>query len=71
MVKLATAKRQENDATAKIQTVKPQFDKKQVITSVRYANQRDLVEALLDDGKKYTFETVDNLIEKYKKGQVK
>lgn len=47
------------------------FGKEQIIASERYFGQRDLVEALLDSRKKYTLETVDSLIEKYKKGQVK
>lgn len=47
------------------------FSKEQILASARYANRRDLVDALLDKDKSYTFETVDNMIEKYKKGQVK
>lgn len=47
------------------------FSKEQILASTRYANRRDLVDALLDKDKSYTFETVDNMIEKYKKGQVK
>lgn len=58
-------------ATAVAQDTEPQFSKEQIAISEKYRNQRDLVDALLDDKKKYTFETVDNLIENYKKGQVK
>lgn len=47
------------------------FSKEQILASARYANRRDLVDALLDKDKSYTFKTVDNMIEKYKKGQVK
>lgn len=47
------------------------FGKEQIIASERYFRQRDLVEALLDNRKKYTLETVDDMIERYKKGQVK
>ncbi len=47
------------------------FSKKQILESARYVDRRDLVDALLDKDKSYTFETVDNMIEKYKKGQVK
>lgn len=68
---MAAAKKKETDAIVKIQTAEPQFDKEQIVASARYGNQRDLVEALLEDGKKYTFEMVDKMIEKYKKGQVK
>ena len=53
------------------QEVEKEFSKEQIVLSNKYRNYKDLVEALLDDKKKYTFETVDNLIEKYMKGQVK
>lgn len=46
------------------------FEKERILASERYSNQRDLVEALLEDGKTYTLKTVDNLIEKYRKGKV-
>lgn len=57
--------------SGKAQTTPTQFDKEQIAASARYSNQRDLVNALLEEGKKYTIETVDSLIEKYKKGKVK
>lgn len=66
---LATAKKQEV-SEAKVQTPEPQFSKEQIVTSDKYRNQRDLVDALLEKDKKYTIEAVDNLIEKYKKGRV-
>lgn len=70
---MAAAKKQENSAeeAEKVQIAKTQFSKEQIVASARYGNCRDLVDALLDDEKKYTFEMVDKLIEKYKKGQVK
>lgn len=51
--------------------VEPEFSKEQILVSARFANRRDLVDALLDEDKSYTLETVDNLIDKYMKGQVK
>jgi hypothetical protein len=56
---------------AAVQTAEQEFSKEQIVAAVKYRDKRDLVDALLDDKKKYTFETVDNLIEKYMKGQVK
>lgn len=47
------------------------FSKEQILASARFANRRDLVDALLDEDKSYTMKTVDNLVEKYMKGQVK
>lgn len=41
------------------------------MASKRYANRRDIIMALLEDGKAYTLNEVDGLIEKYMKGKVK
>ena len=60
-----------NTGGAKTEQNEQKFSKEQILASSRYANRRDLVDALLDKDKSYTFETVDNMIEKYKKGQVK
>lgn len=60
-----------NTGGAKTEQNEQKFSKEQILASARYANRRDLVDALLDKDKSYTFETVDNTIEKYKKGQVK
>ncbi len=67
---MAAVKKRET-SSANVQDAKPQFSKRQIVGSVRYYGARDLVDALLEDGKKYTFETIDKLIEDYKKGQVK
>ena len=60
-----------NTGGAKTEQNEQKFSKEQILASARYANRRDLVDALLDKDKSYTFETVDNMIEKYKKVQVK
>lgn len=57
--------------TARSEQTEPMFSKEQILASARFANRRDLVDALLDEDKSYTMKTVDNLVEKYMKGQVK
>lgn len=47
------------------------YTKEQLIVSQRYADKRDLLEALLDDDKKYSLSDADGKIEKYMKGEVK
>lgn len=47
------------------------YTKEQLATSQRYAARRDLISALLVDGKSYTLNEVDALIEKYLKGKVR
>ena len=54
-----------NTGSAKTEQTEQKFSKEQILASARYANRRDLVDALLDKDKSYTFETVDNMIEKY------
>ena len=49
----------------------PTYTKDQVAASKRYANRRDLVSVLLEDGKAYTLDEVDALINKFMKGAVK
>lgn len=68
---MAARKAVTTEAVAKSEQTEPVFSKEQILASDRYANRRDLVDALLDTDKSYTLETVDNLIDKYMKGQVK
>ena len=68
---MAARKTATTGTVAKSEQTEPLFSKEQILASDRYANRRDLVDALLDTDKSYTLETVDNLIDKYMKGQVK
>lgn len=70
MIDLAAAKKRESTG-AKVQQTEPQFSKEQIVASDKYRSQRDLVDALLEKDKRYTIATVDSLIGKYMKGQVK
>jgi hypothetical protein len=49
----------------------PTFSKEQLLASERYANKRDMVNALLEEDKSYTIKTVDGLIEEEYKKEVK
>lgn len=46
------------------------FSKKQLISSERYKNRRDLLSALLKDGELYSLEMVDKMIDNFMKGRV-
>lgn len=59
------------DVTTEVQNVPIEFSKEQILASAKYRSNRDLVDAILDEKIKYTFEIVDSLIEKYMKGKVK
>ena len=47
------------------------YTKRAILNSKRYIKQKDLVNALLDEDKKYTLKEVDNTIRKYLKGVIK
>ncbi len=61
-------------ASKKIKTEAKQevlFTKEQILASKKYSNRRDVLGAILTDGKTYTLEQVDSLLEKFMKGKVK
>lgn len=45
------------------------FLKEQLYASARYADKKDLIEALLEKGRYYTIEEVDNIIAEYLHGK--
>lgn len=47
------------------------FSKEQLLAAKRFQERKDIVNALLSPDKQYTVETVEQMIEKYMKGQVK
>lgn len=47
------------------------FSKEQLISSERYVKRRDLIDALLEDDRKYTIKEVDKKINEFMKGKVK
>lgn len=64
------AKTENAGATVK-KNPSPTFTKDQLAASKRYADLRDLVGVLLEDGKRYTLAEVDEKIETFRKGKVK
>ncbi len=46
------------------------YGKEQILNSSRYRGKRDLINALLKEGKEYSLEEVDGLLEVYLKGRV-
>lgn len=47
------------------------FPKERVLTFRRYADRRDLLSVLLEDGQEYTHDQVQSLIDNFMKGKVK
>lgn len=63
--------KEKNEEKTVVKVEKVVFSKEQIVNSKKYANRRDLLGALLENGKKYTFEQVDAIIDKFMKGKVK
>ena len=62
--------------TTKVEESKPEkvassFSKEQLLSSKRFQDRRDILNAVLKPDKQYTVEAVEQMIEKYMKGQVK
>lgn len=46
------------------------FPKERIMMAAKYQDRKDIVGVLLVDGKEYSFEQVDAMIEKFMKGKV-
>lgn len=66
---MATRKNQAVDKTADEVQEQDQFTKEQFLKSKLYDGKRDLVNALLDDNKKYTKAEVETLIQSFMTGE--
>ena len=47
------------------------FPKDKLLQSLKYANRKDVLNVVLEDGKEYSFEEVDKRINAFMKGKVK
>lgn len=59
-----------NAEAAEAPTTATAYTKEQLLASRRYANRRDVISALLDDGKTYTLSEVEKLMNRFMKGKV-
>ena len=64
----AAAKTAETEVTKKTKPKAKTYTKEQILRSDVYRYRRDLVGALLEDGKSYEIKEVDNMIENYLNG---
>lgn len=54
-----------------VKSTETTYTKEQILKSKKYREKRDLINALLVNGRSYTLTTVDDMIEKFLKGEVK
>lgn len=58
-------------AASEPEKIEKLFSKEQLLAAERFQERKDIVNALLSPDKQCTVETVEQMIEKYMKGQVK
>lgn len=64
-------KKTNKPAATEPEKIEKLFSKEQLLAAERFQERKDIVNALLSLDKQYTVETVEQMIEKYMKGQVK
>lgn len=64
-------KKTNKPAASEPEKIEKLFSKEQLLAAERFQERKDIVNALLSPDKKYTVESVEQMIEKYMKGQVK
>ncbi len=64
-------KKTNKPAASEPEKIEKLFSKEQLLAAERFQERKDIVNALLSPDKQYTVETVEQMIEKYMKGQVK
>ena len=58
-------------ANKKVEKQELMFSKEQILVAKKYLNRRDVLGAILADGKEYTFDQVDSLLAKFMERKVK
>lgn len=64
-------KKTNKPAATEPEKIEKLFSKEQLLAAECFQERKDIVNALLSPDKQYTVETVEQMIEKYMKGQVK
>lgn len=64
-------KKTNKPAASEPEKIEKLFSKEQLLAAERFQERKDIVNALLSPYKQYTVEAVEQMIEKYMKGQVK
>jgi len=67
MAKLKPADDLEVEQVEQVQT----FSKEQLLSANKYRNRKDILGVLLEEGKEYSFDQADTLMDEFMKGKVK
>ena len=71
MIELAKRKNVLSGSVQECDRQEPGYTRGQILASARYRNRKDLVSALLEEGRTYTMEEVDRQVNRFMKGEVK
>lgn len=66
------AKTKQVDETVElVEQVEPKFPKEQILSANKFNNRKDILGVLLEDGKEYSFDQAEALMDDFMKGKVK
>lgn len=66
------AKTKQVDETVEVvEQIEPKFPKEQILSANKFNNRKDILGVLLEDGKEYSFNQAEALMDDFMKGKVK
>jgi len=70
MIKMAKLKPADDLEVEQVEQVQT-FSKEQLLSANKYRNRKDILGVLLEEGKEYSFDQADTLMDEFMKGKVK
>lgn len=70
MMNMAKTK-QVYETVERVEQVDPKFPKEQILSANKFNNRKDILGVLLEDGKEYSFDQAEALMDDFMKGKVK
>lgn len=73
MVNMAKTKQVDKavEVIEQVEQVEPKFPKEQILSANKFNNRKDILGVLLEDGKEYSFNQAEALMDDFMKGKVK
>lgn len=71
MVNMANKTKQVDETVEQVELVEPKFPKDQILSANKFNNRKDILGVLLEDGKEYSFNQAEALMDDFMKGKVK
>lgn len=63
--------KQVDETVERVEQVEPKFPKEQILSANKFNNRKDILGVLLEDGKEYSFDQAEALMDDFMKGKVK